>query len=254
MTVFEISKPDVVLVELTDCVKVSACDVAFDGTADIRPKPVAATATSATRLRVVFVDIDCGDVIIVPRTGAGHLDLVNGALESIGPKPESQHSDVRRSLHDGGVLIQGSVVVPPGGDVLVVCVDYRRLSNDWRRCGIDDKIIARDAKTRHQDEAGVGDREPEIGRQWRDGCRRDTNREKERPGRSRFDHQVQVGKGCQPIEEGRRGNDFINRWGPQITRLGFEDSIVVLIPDELDLSYIIVAQCSSQRSLRDLDL
>jgi hypothetical protein len=38
-------------------VKVSVCEVADEGTRDRRPKPIAATVTSAMRLKVVFVDI-----------------------------------------------------------------------------------------------------------------------------------------------------------------------------------------------------
>jgi cytoskeletal protein RodZ len=49
-------------------VKVSACPIAaLEGATDITPKPNAATATSATRLKVVFVDI-CFLSIVDPRT------------------------------------------------------------------------------------------------------------------------------------------------------------------------------------------
>jgi hypothetical protein len=40
-----------------EAVNVSACGTAVEGTTESIPKPNAATATSATRLKVVFVDI-----------------------------------------------------------------------------------------------------------------------------------------------------------------------------------------------------
>jgi len=46
---------------------VSACDTACDGATERTPRPNAATATSATRLNVVFVDI-CFLSIVEPRT------------------------------------------------------------------------------------------------------------------------------------------------------------------------------------------
>ena len=49
--------PATMLAVAADRVNESACERACEGTTDKRPKPIAATATSAIRLIVVFVDI-----------------------------------------------------------------------------------------------------------------------------------------------------------------------------------------------------
>jgi len=60
VTVADVEVDDSVVVcdaVVADKVRVSALDVADEGTTDITPKPNAATVTSAMRLKVVFVDI-----------------------------------------------------------------------------------------------------------------------------------------------------------------------------------------------------
>jgi len=60
VTVADVEVDDSVVVcaaVAADKVRVSALDVADEGTTDITPKPNAATVTSAMRLKVVFVDI-----------------------------------------------------------------------------------------------------------------------------------------------------------------------------------------------------
>jgi hypothetical protein len=49
--------PAAIVVVAEPRVKVSLCEVAVEGATERRPKPIAATVTSATRLKVVFVDI-----------------------------------------------------------------------------------------------------------------------------------------------------------------------------------------------------
>jgi len=56
--VFVAAAPPNVIVDVADpSVKVSLCTMADEGATERRPKPIAATVTSATRLKVVFVDI-----------------------------------------------------------------------------------------------------------------------------------------------------------------------------------------------------
>jgi hypothetical protein len=57
VNVVEAAVPTVTVVAAGERAKVSDCVVADEGTTERRPKPIAATATSATRLSVVFVDI-----------------------------------------------------------------------------------------------------------------------------------------------------------------------------------------------------
>jgi hypothetical protein len=62
--------PTVVEPVADESVIVSACTAAFEGATERRPRPKAATVTSATRLKVVFVDI-CFLSIVDPRTIRG---------------------------------------------------------------------------------------------------------------------------------------------------------------------------------------
>jgi hypothetical protein len=59
--------PTVVEAVAAERASVSACTAAFEGATERTPRPKAATATSATRLKVVFVDI-CFLSIVDPRT------------------------------------------------------------------------------------------------------------------------------------------------------------------------------------------